>query len=400
MNRNPTVLVIDPDAERRGEVVKMLVMARFPVVGDAGLGVEGISLAREKQPEVMFVALQEPVSRSLQAVETLGFTLPDAPVIVYSSLTDPQAVRMAMVKGARDYLFAPVSSEQLAASVEQVMGQIAARNRRRLGDELAELEMTEGTVITVFGAKGGIGKTTIATNLATALHERAGQSVALVDMDTRFGDVAIMMDVPVERSIVDVCQHLEEFRRETVRDFLVQHPNGVYILPAPLDPAAWSIVTPEHIEKIVRVLSQTHDFVILDTPGTFNEIVATALEVATVVLLVTSMDMASIKDTVLALNMLRSWAFPAEKIKLTVNHANTANSVREEDVERTLDYDVFWRIPYDQAVTNATQLGQPIVLSRPGSKAAENLVELALQLAGVRKRKRTGFIDRFLGRAS
>ena len=163
-----------------------------------------------------------------------------------------------------------------------------------------------GTVITVFGAKGGIGKTTISTNLATTLAKMTGANVCLLDMDTRFGDVAIMMDVAVEASIADVARNIDEIDRDKIRDYLVKHHSGVSILPAPLHPTEWRNMTPQHIEKIVELLAQTHDYVVIDTPGTFNELIAATLELANLILLVTSMDIASIKDTALALEMLRA----------------------------------------------------------------------------------------------
>src|SRR5690606_27802070 len=97
----------------------------------------------------------------------------------------------------------------------------------------------QGTVITVFGAKGGIGKTTISSNLAVALATEAHQSVALVDMDTRFGDVAITMDIPVERSIADLARNLDNVDRATLSEYLVEHESGVHILPAPTRPSDW-----------------------------------------------------------------------------------------------------------------------------------------------------------------
>src|SRR5262249_23477213 len=141
----------------------------------------------------------------------------------------------------------------------------------------------------------------------------------------------------------------------------------------------------EPIEKIVRVLAQTFNYVILDTPGTFNEVVGISLELATVVLMITSLDVSSIKDTVMALNMLRAWSFPEEKIKLLINHSNIANNIRPADIARTLDYEIFWQIPFDTAVSRAGQIGQPVLLSSPRSKASQNLAELARAIGGVRQ---------------
>ena len=239
-----------------------------------------------------------------------------------------------------------------------------------------------GTVITVFGAKGGIGKTTISTNLATALVRATSSTVVLVDMDTRFGDVAIMMDVAVEQSIADLARRIDDMDRDTVRDYLVRHHSGVMILPAPLHPTEWRNVTPQQITKIINLLAQTHDYVIVDTPGTFNEIVAATLEAASLILLVTSMDIASIKDTALALEMLQSAAVSEDKVKLMINHSTAANTLREDDVERVLEYKVFWRIPHDLNVATSTQLGQPVVITKPYARVSRSITDLAAALSG------------------
>ena len=128
---------------------------------------------------------------------------------------------------------------------------------------------------------------------------------------------------------------------------------------------------------------------ILDTPGTFNDIVARALELATLVLLVATVDMASLKDTLLALDMLRSWNFPQEKVKLVINSTNEATNVQPQEVKRMLGRDVFWSIPYDRNISTSTQLGMPVVVAKPTTKAAESLVELAFTLSGVRQQQTT-----------
>lgn len=396
MARNPKVIIVDGNLEARSELHKMLALAHVAVLGEAGYGVDAQTLVEDAQPDVALVGVEEPVARGLQTVEALSASYPTLPIIVYSSLADGASVRRAMLAGARDYLTQPLDADTVISSIRMVLDQEEHRQRRMTG-EVPQVATAGGTVITVFGAKGGIGKTTIATNLATALVRETGQTVALVDMDTRFGDVAIMMDVPVDRNIADLTRRLDHVDRSNIKEYLVQHSSGVAILPAPSHPGDWNVVSPDHIEQIVRLLAQTHDFVILDTPGTFNEMVAAALEMATVVLLVTSMDVASIKDTVLALNMLRSWSFPREKVKLAINHANVANSVKEKDVVRTLEYEVFWQIPYDEAVTKSTQLGQPIVLTKPNSRVGSNLIDLARVIAGVRPRQRSVF-ERLLRR--
>jgi len=385
MTRNPRVAVIDQDLNSRSDINKTLAVSGFSVTGEAGYGIEAVTLAKQTDPDVVVIAIEEPTIRALQTVEALADMLPHAAIIGYSSLRDPSAMRKAMLAGVNDYLVAPVRDEDLINSIYAVLATEERKRARMTGE--AEEPVAAGSVITVFGAKGGIGKTTIATNLATALVQKTNQSAVLVDLDTRFGDVGILMDIPVERSIADLAVAEELITREMVQDCLYQHNSGVYILPAPIRPTDWRNVHAGHIEKIVSVLTQSYDYVVLDTPGTFNDIVARALELASMVVLVATVDMASLKDTLLAIDMLRSWNFPQEKIKLVINATNEASNVQPQEVKRMLGREVFWSVPYDRNISTATQLGMPVVLAKPQSKASESIVEMAFALSGVRQQR-------------
>ena len=396
MARTPECVVIDPDPASRADSKRALTLAHFTVVGEAGYGIEAVTVANENTPDIFLISVEEPVARALQTMEALGDAVPDVPIVAYSDLADAASVRRAMVAGARDYLIKPLKPEDLSRAIYGVMEQEEKRRLRSSSGERRET-VAHGTIITIFGAKGGIGKTTISTNLATALVRGTGSTVTLVDMDTRFGDVAIMMDVAVEQSIADLARHVDEMDRDTVRDYLVRHHSGVMILPAPLHPTEWRNVTPAQITKIIDLLAQTYDYVVIDTPGTFNEIVAATLEAASLILLVTSMDIASIKDTALALEMLQSASVSEDKVKLMINHSTAANTLREEDVERVLEYKVFWRIPHDLNVATSTQLGQPVIITKPFARVSCSISDLASALSGTTPEKR-GFLEKFLGR--
>ncbi|MGQ9572424.1 MAG: nucleotide-binding protein [Dehalococcoidia bacterium] len=390
MARNPKVIIIDQDPSSRAETQRMLALSGFAVMGAAGYGMEAITLARETTPEVVVVAIEEPMARSLQTMESVADVLPQVPIISYSSISDPNCIRRAMQVGAKDYLIAPLKDEDLANSIRSVLVQEERRQQRLAGEVEPQ---AYGTVVTVFGAKGGIGKTTIATNLAAALVQKTGQTVALVDLDTRFGDVAILMDMPTDRSIADLALPDEEINREAVQSCLYTHGTGVAILPAPIRPSEWHSIHPGHIEKVVAVLATTHDYVLLDTPGTFNDIVARALEMCTILLLLATPDVASLKDTILALEMLRSWSFPSEKVKIVINHTSDAHADARVDIRRVLGKEIFWTIPYDRSIAATTQLGMPVVVAKPKAKASQSLIELAYAVGGIRSRPK-GMLER------
>ncbi len=389
MARVPQVIVIDPDRESSAEIQKTLTMLGFSVAGAAGYGVEAFTLAFQLRPDVMLMRIEEPLVRPVQTLSRINDGLPDLPIVVFSTEANIRLMRQSMVSGASDYLQEPLNPEELEASIIKVLERKEREGMRRRGE--LDDPIPQGTIITVFGAKGDIGKTTISSNLAVALAGEAHQSVALVDMDTRFGDVAITMDIPVERSIADLARNLDNVDRQSLKEYLVEHESGVRILPAPTRPSDWRNLTARHVRDVVDVLAQTHDFVILDTPGTFNEIVAAAIEVGTMILLVTTLDMASIKDTVLALEMLHErFGNDEERIKVVLNRAGVDTGVREKDVERTLDSPLWWRIPQDNEVVKAAQLGRPIVMSRPNTKVSLEIREMARALAGVRQQKQKG----------
>ena len=399
MSRNPKVIIVDQDPSSRAETQRMLALSGFAVMGAAGYGMEAITLAKETDPQVVIAALEEPIARSLQTIESVADVLPTVPIIAYSTISDPSTIRKAMQIGIKDYLVMPLKEEDLSRSIFTVLAQDERRQQRLTGEVEAQ---GFGTVLTIFGAKGGIGKTTIATNVAAALVQKTGQSVVLVDLDTRFGDVAILMDVPADRSIADLAMPDEQIDREAVQSCLFNHSSGVTILPAPIRPTDWQSIHPGHIEKTVAVLAATHDYVVLDTPGTFNDIVSRALEMSTIVLLIATMDLASLKDTILALEMLRSWSFPAEKVKVVVNdfrynreanRATEGGDIEPNEVGRILGKDVFWSIPYDRNISQASQLGMPIVVAKPKSKASESFIELSYAVAGIRRRPK-GMLER------
>jgi len=388
--RNPKVIIIDQDPSSRAETQRMLALSGFAVMGAAGYGMEAMTLARETTPEVVVVSLEEPIARSLQTVESVGDVLPEVPIVAYSSIGDPSYIRRAMQVGVKDYLIAPLQDEDLGRSINAALAQEERRQQRLTGEVEPQ---AYGTVVTVFGAKGGIGKTTIATNLATALVQKTGQSVVLVDLDTRFGDVAILMDMPTDRSISDLALPDEEIDREAVQSCLYTHGTGVAILPSPIRPSEWHSIHPGHIEKVVSVLAATHDYVLLDTPGTFNDIVSRSLEMCTILLLTATPDLASLKDTILALEMLRSWSFPTEKVKIVINHTNDVHGDARVDIRRVLGKEIFWSIPYDRNIVQTTQLGMPIVAAKPKSKASQSFIELSYAIGGIRSQPK-GMLER------
>jgi pilus assembly protein CpaE len=371
-------VIIDQDPEIRGDLRGALTASGFLVAGEAGFGNEAIELVKGIRPEVVMVAAAEPVPRATRMMEAIASAVPQSAVIAYSSLADNRNIRAAMLAGAADYIVTPILQDELASSLQSVLVHRERRRQRLLGE--AEEPCTTGRVVTVFGAKGGIGKTTIATNLAVVVAQKTHQSVVLVDLDPRFGDIGVALDISADLSIADLVMPEEEIDRERVESCLYAHESGVKVLAAPLHPTRWRTVQPSHVERILSLLTQTYDCVILDTPGTFNDVVEVALERATDILLVTTPQPTSVKDSLLAIKMMRSGGSNSEKLKLVLNMTSDAIEATPEEIGRALGWRVAWAIPYDPDAAIAAAQGFLVDMTQSGAMGV--LSEMALVLSG------------------
>jgi pilus assembly protein CpaE len=386
MAKIPAVLVVDQDAKARYNVKRLVKHSHFNIAGEAGFGTDAVSLAVELEPDVVLLGMNEPVVRSLQTVDSLLNALPQTPVIVYSSSRDLDLARRAMLAGARDFLALPVNAEEMGKSIIAVLESEERRQLRLRGQTAAW--GPQGSVITVFGAKGGVGKTTVAVNLAVALRQETGQAVVLVDGDNGFGDVSGMLDMMPERTIVDLARDLSKVTRETLPNYLARHAGGLDVLAAPAQTMAWRSVKPEDFRKAIEMLSKSHDIVVVDTAGILNDITLAALDSASLVLWVVTTEYASVRDSLRALEALRSTSYPEERIRIMVNDLATRDGVGASTIGDTLGHEIFWRVPFDQRVRRGAQMGEPAVLGHPSAPGARNLTDLARTVVGIRPPRR------------
>jgi pilus assembly protein CpaE len=381
---NIRLLIVDPDVNYRTDLKKTLVRGGIDVIGEADYGADAATLLDTLKPDAVAVAWQDPTVRAEQTLESASQSLPAAPLIVYSDIEDLASARRAVHAGAHDYLTKPVSAHDFTDSLNNVFARI---ERQRLA-EAGGKPVANGIVISLFGAKGGIGKTTLATNLAVALAQLRQESVVLLDIDTRFGDVALVLDLQPETHITEAVNNIDEIDRTNIKSYLTRHSSGIYVLAAPTRPSEWRQVQPTHVERLIRLLQETHDFVVLDTPGFFTELVGTALDLSDLVLLVTTLDVSSIKDCAMAVDMLSQADFPMDRVKLIINHPSDVHRVDVKQVTDVTGLEVFWSIPYDKNIVTGGQVGMPMVLAKPNSKGARSMIDLALSISGGRRERK------------
>ena len=380
MARVPEILVVDQDPQGRYEVKQLVRQAQLGFAGEAGFGTEAVSLASETKPDAIFCAMSSPSERSLRTIEALLDVLPETPVIAYAQKEDVEAVRQTMLAGARDFLLIPATPARLLESVRSVL-ESEERKRLRLSGQSKGLG-PKGLVVAVFGAKGGVGKTTIATNLGVALASNFGQSVAIIDADNSFGDVAAALELRPEVGIVDLVRDIDKVERANVNEYLARHSSGLSVLSAPRQGLLWREVTPDKLRTAIGLLARQFDIVLIDTAANLGDVSLAVLDEASMVLWVTSSDFSSINNSLLGLDALQQLQYPDSRIRLVLNITAFDDGVRPSKIEDVLKRTFFWTVPYDKQVRIGSQIGNPAVLSAPESSGSRAINALAEAVTG------------------
>jgi Flp pilus assembly CpaE family ATPase len=275
--------------------------------------------------------------------------------------------------------FDPALARQLAFSVEK-----AVMRRRGTSQPKAE---TVRNVICVLGLKGGSGKTLTSVNLGVSLAQ-AGRSVALMDLDLQFGDVALAMGLTPMRTIYDLVRSGGSLDAGKLEDFLMEHPSGARALLAPVRPDQAAMITVPFLAEVQRLLGEMFEFVVIDTPPSFAPEVINAVDTSNDVVVVAMRDTLSLKNTKLGLETLERMEYDRRRVKILLNRANTNVGIEREDVLAILGRDVDILVPSNREITRSINQGEPIAYQK-GSEAAKAFRELAdLYIAAADGRKK------------
>ncbi|MDD2401483.1 MAG: response regulator [Clostridia bacterium] len=390
------LLIADDNEDTRENIRRMLSFdEELIVVGEAANGTEAYEKSKSLQPNVILMDINMPGMDGLAATQKITAEVSGCSVVVISVQGEQEYLRKAMISGARDYLVKPFNNDDLINTVKNAY---QMEKKRLQGGEKDQPQ--KGEVITVFGTKGGVGKTTIAVNLAVLL-AKSKQKVVLIDLDFQFGDVAIFLNVYPKRTISELAQEGNELDIDLLESYLIPHKSGVKMLPAPGRPEYAELITIEQVEKIIKVLKNYYDYIIIDTPPHFNETNLSALDLSSQILVVLAMDLATIKNVKLSLGILES-LHQKGKAKLVLNRASEDMGITSKDAEETIEFLIAAQVPSEgKIVVPALNEGIPFVLSNPTAKvslALQNLSEIVIKDRGYQndlyERKSTNFFRR------
>ena len=235
----------------------------------------------------------------------------------------------------------------------------------------------KGTVITVFSAKGGCGKTTVATNLAALLAVERHETVCLVDLDLAFGDVGIALQLVPARTVSDAITMGATLDAEGLEALLTPHSSGLKVLAAPIGPDATENIKPDLVFRILDLLTSMFDVVIVDTPPAFDDTTLAAFDRTDSLLVLTTPDVPAVKNLKLSLETLHLINFPTEHVRIVVNRADAKVGLTVGDIEKSVKSTISARIPSSRDVPSAVNRGVAISVDSPKHPVSQAVRSLA-----------------------
>ena len=370
-----TILIIDTEETSIKELIEK--REEYMLVGSTNNLDIGFTLAEKHQPTIILLCIDLETGMGSALAELITTEFPLSNVILVTKSDNKKILRHALQVGAKDVISMPLDTEKLYKILNRII--ISEQKRKKLFT-VRKKDRPQFKTITVFSTKGGVGKTTVALNLAIAIRQLTTKRVVLVDLDFISGNAAIMAGIELKRSIKDLVDEYNNLDKEMIDSYCIPHPSGIQILPAPSHPEFAGFIEAEHVEKVLAVLSQVFNYVIVDAPTYLHDTVIPALEQSQDILLVTTVDLAAILNLKQSLDLLTQLAL-RPKVKVVINKVGYTGGLKVEDLENELGMKVRAIIPNNEKqAINAVNLGNPLYLSAKSSSAAQKIRDLAESL--------------------
>lgn len=375
MTEQITTLIIDGDDGSRQFLKTLLRETRWiHLVAESGNLDRGYDLARQHKPAVVILNLTPVIDHALKVAQKITQNLPQTTLVITSAETKPELIIKAMRAGAREFLPQPLNRDDLLKALKNV----------RWKSQSITQDDGGGQVLTVFGVKGGVGTTTVATNLAVKLATLSEKDVVLVDLNLQLGNSALFLNVKPKYSIVDIANNIEEIDPAVIKNLLPKHPSGVYLLKGPPRIEEAESIRAGHIDQIVHLLKAIFSFVVIDTNDIFDELTLKILDESDFILTVFTAELPAVYNTRQCLEIFEKMHYSREKVRLIMNRSSSNRGLAFHEMEKTLDYPVFMEVPnldYDTIVHSLNQ-GVPISILKPRSKLSGSFERLAAHFNG------------------
>ena len=367
------ILVVDDDAHVQRLLGYTLKQEGYEVLIAAD-GAEGFRLWGTESPALILLDVMLPkmdgyqVAQKIRAEEGSGTHVP---IIMLTAESDVEQRIRGLRAGADDYLVKPFHPAELLARIRSLLARFAPR-------EVLVGRPPLGRVFAFYGAKGGVGTTTIAINAAIALHRELGRKVCLVDANLQFGDHRVFLDLGLDRKSVVDAVTAPTIDVDLVRNVVVHHDSGIDLLLAPPSPETAELVTPAHMRQLLEVLRGLYDYVLVDVDKRLDEVNLQAFDAASPIFVVMTADLSCLKNVRLVLETLSHLGYEADDAKLVLNRSNAFTGISvssaEKALKRTIEHQVLNE--YRGAIS-ALNSGAPVMFTKADSPLGRSFLDFA-----------------------
>ena len=367
------ILVVDDDPNVQRLLQYTLKQEGYEVV-TASDGAEGFRLWGAENPSLILLDVMLPKLDGYQVAAKIRQEEGESghvPIIMLTAEREVEQKVRGLRAGADDYLIKPFHPAELLARIKSLLARFAPR-------ETLVGRPPLGRVFAFYGAKGGVGTTTIAINAAIALHRELGRKVCLVDGNLQFGDHRVFLDLGLDRkSIVDIVS-APSIDVDLVRQVIVKHDSGTDLLLAPPSPETAELVTPEHMPVILEHLRTLYDYVLVDIDKKLDDVNLGIIEGAETVFVVMTADLSCLKNVRLVLETIGHLGYQSSKVQLVLNRSNAFTGINVKNAEgalkRTIDHQI---VNEYRGAISALNSGAPFMFTKADSVLGRAILEFA-----------------------
>lgn len=358
----------------------LLSSANVNVVDAVPLGPDTLTALRSREPNIIIVDAAWGSKADVELIRSIATVLPTSLIVLVAPDGDMEYAQQALLSGARGFVTQSSAESALVDALDQMLQLETSRRPRLPLDERsrAEAEGREGRLISIFSAKGGVGCTVIAVNLAVALRKHTEEAVCLFDCDLHFGNVAVLLNLWPQATLGELLPYADDLTPELVEEVMLTHNSGVRVLLPPTAFEEAEKVDPALVANVVEILKQRHKFVIADVGARLDSTALAILDSSFRIVLVTTPEVPALHNLRRMLQLTEDLGYPREKVAILGNRFSAGWGIQSTEIAETLGYPISVTLPSDgRLVTQAANRGVPFIIDAPRSAPARAVSELA-----------------------
>jgi pilus assembly protein CpaE len=368
------VVLVDPLEESRTSMQKLLVGINTIWLSEVLTSYqEAAARAKDIAGHLTIVSLDQDIAQAVDLVQKLTQNNPGAVVIPTSRTHDSDLILKVIRAGAREFLTLPAEPSEVLEMITRLL--------RGRGESLST-ESQAPRIISVTGAAGGVGSTTIAVNLAGTLAAAADQETILLDLDLFFGAVDACLDIIPDHTLAHVMQNFERLDITLLKRSIPRHASGLYVLPHPVTMQEAAAIDPDTLRRLFGMLRASFETVVIDTSKGLQSSDFTAFEMSDVILVVIQLELLCLRNTARLIGLFREFDGLAERVKLIANRSRSPNpEISQKKAEETLKMPISWEVPNAFRVFQEARIkGVPLGDTGRGSRPHQAFLEIARAL--------------------